>query len=479
MKTINNNKIGDEMKVTTIYKIITALFLLSIILVSALYVNMHVSAAADGSTIGSVSVENLSDGEVKKELNRAVNKWSGSELSVLLGGQKVPLKAEDFEFDIEGSLITYKKRTTKPWYAFWEKKPIVHEPLRVIATDSLVEKIREHTKQNSDEIVSQVIEAASYLKKPPFNVKNADFSIKDGERISFQYVTVKNADLSNIGALAKQLDGFIIEPEKPFSFNAFIGEQAENNNDESLSLVASALYSTVLQSSFEITERHQAEEIPTYVKPGYEAIVSPFLEKDLKFISHGTMPTKLTAKVSGNVLKISLYSLAGSPEVLVYEKDRRAIEPRTIYRYMSNLAEGDSKTVEKAKPGLQVYIYRTITDADGKIENQLMSQNYYHPINQVIETSAKQTAPIDNSSDSTTDEYVENQPGTDQRVDESQQNDPTSQQPMPSKDKNSKNDSELKSSKEPQATTSKNGGSVPKGSHYNKTGDIVTPNDSK
>ncbi|UQW96381.1 VanW family protein [Rummeliibacillus sp. G93] len=466
------------MKVTPIYKIITGLFLLSIILASASYVNLHVFAASSGSTIGSVAVEDLSDGEVKKQLNRVINKWKNTELSVLVGEEKVLLKAEDFQFDIDESISTYKKRTAKPWYAFWEKKPIVHEPLQVSATDSLVDKISEHTKQNSDEIVSQVLEAASYLRKFPLKIKDADFSIEDGERISFQAVPVKDADLSNIVALAKQLDGFIIEPNKPFSFNGFV-EQAEISNDDSLSLVASALYSTVLQSSFEITERHQAEEIPTYVKPGYEAIVSPFLEKDLKFISHGTVPAKIAATVSGNELKVSLYSLSGSPEVLVYEKDRRAIEPRTIYRYMSNLAEGDSKTVEKAKPGLQVYIYRTITDKNGKTENQLMSQNYYHPINQVIETSAKQTAPIDNSSEPTTDGYVENQQGTDQGLGEPQQEESTSQQPMPSKDKNSKDDSELNSSKEPQATTSKNGGSVPKGSHYNKTGDIVTPNDSK
>ncbi|MCM3316877.1 VanW family protein [Rummeliibacillus stabekisii] len=467
------------MKVTKIYKILTYFTLLSIIiLVSALYVNRHVFAASSGSTIGSVIVEDLSDEDIKKQINQALEKWKNSKLSVSIAGQTVLLKAEDFQFHVDESISTYKNRTAKPWFAFWIKSPIVHEPLRVSATDSLVGKISELTKQNSDEIVSQVLEAASYLKKFPLKIKDADFSIEDGERISFQAVPVKDADLSNIVALAKQLDGFIIEANKPFSFNAFV-EQAEINNDDSLSLMASALYSTVLQSSFEITERHQDEEIPTYVKPGYEAIVSPFLEKDLKFISHGTVPAKIAATVSGNELKISLYSLPGSPEVLVYEKDRRAIEPRTIYRYMSNLAEGDSKTVDKAKPGLQVYIYRTITDENGKNENQLMSQNYYHPINQIIETSAKQTAPIDNSFEPTTDGYLENQQGTDQGLGEPQKDESTSQQPLPSNDKNSKDDSELNSSKEPQATTSKNGGSVPKGSHYNETGDIVTPNDSK
>lgn len=466
------------MKVTVIFKIITGLFLFSIILLCVNYVNVPVFAATASSSIGSVVVEDLSDSEVKKQLNRSINKWKNSELSILIGEEKVNLEEEDFQFDIDESISTYKKRTAKPWYAFWRKTPIVHELLQVSATDSLVEKISEHTKQNSDEIASQILEAASYLRKFPLKIKDADFSIEDGERISFQAVPVKDADLSNIVALAKQLDGYIFEPNKPFSFNSFI-EQEEINNDRSLSLMASALYSNVLQSSFEITERHQAEEIPTYVKPGYEAIVSPFLDKDLKFISKGTVPAKIAATVSGNELKVSLYSLSGSPEVLVYEKDRRAIEPRTIYRYMSNLAEGDSRTVEKAKPGLQVYIYRTITDENGKTENQLMSQNYYHPINQVIETSAKQTAPIDNSSEPTTDGYVENQQGTDQELGEPQQEESTSQQPIPSTDKNSKDESELNSSKEPQATTSKNGGSVPKGSHYNKTGDIVTPNDSK
>ena len=55
----------------------------------------------------------------------------------------------------------------------------------------------------------------------------------------------------------------MIESETPFSFNK-VAEKAGGNDDE-MTLVASALYSAVLQSSFEILERHQADTIPKIV----------------------------------------------------------------------------------------------------------------------------------------------------------------------------------------------------------------------
>ncbi|WP_397539476.1 VanW family protein [Rummeliibacillus pycnus] len=456
----------------TISKWLTIILIFSAFLFSSLkYVNVSAYAASNGSTIGSVNVEDLSEKDMKKQIDVAIAEWKNAEIYITVGDRKVLLNSDDFLFNVDASIKQYENDTEKPWYAFWEKKPVVHEALIVEANASLIEKIESETNLKGEDLESQVLEAASYLKKSPIKVNVTDLSMKNAERISFQSIALKDTQISDISAIAKELDGVMIEPETPFSFNDIATKAG--SNDDAMTIAASALYSAVLQSSFEITERHQADNIPAFVKPGYEATVSPFLEKDLQFISHSAVPAKIVASVKSNVLKIELYSLPGNPDVTVSEKNRITVMPRTIYRYSNNLAEGASKTVQQAKSGLQLLIYRTFTDENGESKAQLISQNYYAPKNEIIEKSSKQTATTTNSStdgSGNSDGII----NTGETVSTEDSNN--------GKDENSNTDpnsSKSSSTNSKEATKSKNGGSVPKGSYYNNSGDIVTPKDTK
>jgi len=421
-------------------------------LVSFEYNGDKALAAPKGSTIGNVSIENLSKEEMKKQLNAAVDTWQSSEILITFGEKEILLTGEDFKFDINASIRQYELSIEKPWYAFWEKKRIVHESLIVEANPTLKEKIENQTNLKDENLITQILEAASYLKSSPIKVAVKDISIDQAERISFETIALSESQTAEISKIVAQLNGFIIEPEKEVSFNELIANAS--NNESVMTIVASALYSAVVQSSFEILERHQANEIPTYVNPGYEAAVNPIFKKDLRFVSHSKVPAKIVATVNSGELKIELYSLRGNPKVSVFEEDKKNVKPRTIYRYSSYLEEGEREIAQQSESGLQLVIYRTVTNDDGNEKIELISQNYYAPQNEIIELSSKQT-PVDLNSTSG------------EEVLEECNEDDTSDVCKPTTTKRKK------------ATKSKNGSPVPEGSYYTETGDIVTPGDSK
>ena len=200
----------------------------------------------------------------------------------------------------------------------------------------------------------------------------------------------------------------------------------------------------------------------------------------MKFVSHSTVPAKIVAKVKNGVLKVELYSLPGNPEVTIIEKDRMTVEPRTIYRYSDNLPMGQSQQVQEPKVGLQLLIYRTITDSNGDLKSQLISQNYYAPKNEIIEKSSKQPV-VDTTTDTVNTNNTTSTDAQDTSSDTSQNtisntNDADS---VESSNQTSASNSKTSKAKSNEATESKSGGDVPKGSYYNKTGDIVTPKDTK
>ncbi|HWI47504.1 MAG TPA: hypothetical protein VNU45_04665, partial [Rummeliibacillus sp.] len=81
------DSIGDVNKrMKTISKWITIVLIFSAFLISSLkYVNVSAYAASNGSTIGSVSVEDLSEKDMKKQIDAAIAEWKNAEIYITVG----------------------------------------------------------------------------------------------------------------------------------------------------------------------------------------------------------------------------------------------------------------------------------------------------------------------------------------------------------------------------------------------------------
>ncbi|MCA9725937.1 MAG: G5 domain-containing protein, partial [Kurthia sp.] len=88
-------------------------------------------------------------------------------------------------------------------------------------------------------------------------------------------------------------------------------------------------------------------------------------------------------------LNVKFYIAAGEkkPDVKVYTADEESIPSGVIYRYNESLGAGVTASVQQAKDGLTISVYRQIRTEKGETKRTLMSNNYYAPIHEVIETS--------------------------------------------------------------------------------------------
>ena len=133
--------IGD-ISMNFLSKAMAIILFLSILLISLKYVDVIAYATSNGSTIGTVIVDELSDKEIRRNLNTAIEDWKSEGIYVTVGSKKILLSGDDFLFNIDNSIKKFKEHSEKPWYAFWQDSPTVDERLDVRASKSLMKKIK-------------------------------------------------------------------------------------------------------------------------------------------------------------------------------------------------------------------------------------------------------------------------------------------------------------------------------------------------
>lgn len=127
--------------------------------------------------------------------------------------------------------------------------------------------------------------------------------------------------VNNIKIACDTLNGYVLEPEKSFSFNEIIGPYSEdkgylesyglNNEGKRIKVigggvcqVSSTLYNLALNLNFEIVERHQHSANVGYIELGKDATIS-YGRLDLKFINTSSYNVKFTATCENNTVTIT------------------------------------------------------------------------------------------------------------------------------------------------------------------------------
>ena len=353
---------------------------------------------SEGSTIGGVEIANVEDSTLASTLQTAINEWGKSPVIVSDGENTITLDASELTFDISTAISQYKTMTKKPWYAFWQKKKIVHLPIPVTVNETALAQIKQIAIWDTDETLNNVIMQASYLHNHEVEAVVNDLDRQMDERLGFQVQDIP-AGAIGIPDAIESLNDVMLVPNNPVSLLTLLGEQVETMNQISLDFLASMLYSTVLQTDYEILERHSQGEIPTYLQPGMEASINKALNKDLQFINLSEQPGKLNVTTEGNSLKVEIFSTTKEKEIQVRVETESIVKPRTIYRYSDELAIGQEEVEQKGKKGMRVTVYRSIVE-NGVSSEELVSRDYYAPINQIVVRSAKE--PATDASDSET-----------------------------------------------------------------------------
>ena len=340
--------------------------------------------SSGSSTIGGIEVTNVKRTDLHETLQLAINDWLSTPVEVSDRENTITLDASDLTFDIETAISQYEAMTKKPWYAFWQKDKIVQIPLPVTVCEAAIAKINAMATWDADQTVNSLITQASYLHNHEIEAIINDLTSQLNERIAFQIADVPSGAMGLEDAMTI-LNETIIMPNQAVSLLTLLGDQVEAVNQVGMNFLASVLYSTVLQTEYEILERHPQAQIPDYLQPGLEALMDPTLAQDLQFINLSEQPGKMNMTIEGNQAKVEIFSATKENEIKVRVETARTVTPRTIYRYSEELAIGQETVAQEGKAGLRVNVYRLIDD-----ESVLVSQDYYAPINQIVVRSSKQ-----------------------------------------------------------------------------------------
>nr|WP_198044850.1 VanW family protein [Lysinibacillus timonensis] len=370
--------------------VVLSVFLIYLLLPASEMRTAYADDEGNGSTIAGVNVEGLDREEIQNVLTNAIADWTQQDLVVAGGGIELEIDPSTLQFDIEASIDEYETLSYKPWYAFWRTDRMIQVPLKVTGTEELKSEIANVSAWDPEATYNQILSQASFLMghQVEATVKNVD--VYDNERLSLAIEEIPtNAYAPE--ELVHLLDDVLINPGQQFAFLDTIGESATSVNQESLNFVASLLYSAVLETEFDIIERHSQGQVPSYLELGKDANINIALNEDFKFLNNSENVVKLNVSIEGSRMKVELSSNAKEKEVLV-RVDKEILSPRFIYRYSNELPIGHEQVLQDGNEGYRVIVFRTIS-GNGTIEEEQVSRDYYPPVNEIVLKSSKQPEP--------------------------------------------------------------------------------------
>ncbi|WP_312124614.1 VanW family protein [Lysinibacillus boronitolerans] len=345
-------------------------------------------ATDEGSTIGGINVQGLEDAEIQARLQESIDNWKAESVVIEGAGVTMTLDPSMITFDLASSIAEFHSLTAKPWYAFWQQNKNVHIPLHVTVDGQMDKQIEAIGQWDVEKTLNEVITEVSYLKTEKIAAIVANTYLLENERIALSTHEIPT-NLLGVSEVVDALNNTIITPNETFSLLTHLGETADKINMEGLNFVSSLLYHVVLQTEYEIVERHAQEQVPMYLQKGIDAWVNGNLHKDLQFMNLSEQSNIVKLAVDQNSLKVELFAPKKENEVSVRIVKDKIVQPRMITRYSKELAIGQEKVLQQGKEGVRVEVFRSIMKNGSSME-ELISRDYYAPINQIVMKSSKE-----------------------------------------------------------------------------------------
>lgn len=423
--------------------------ILTILVVLVAYIISPIPfTAADSdssSTIGRVKVSGLTEEEMKTALLEAVGEWQSAPLTVTGDGWVVELDPAQVVFDIDASIASYEQQAKKPWFAFWQKERSVQLPLIIESDGDWQERIREVGAWAFDATYYNVRNAASYLSKTALEAEVVTVDTANFDRIALEMQPVPVTAVG-VEAIMARLNNYTVHEGQVFSYIEALEETMDEANNDAHNFVASMLYSVALKMNSEIFERTSQNVVPPYLEPGIEAVVNRNRSQDLQFLNTTSNAVELRLSFDYDQLKVEAFGI--SDEVAGIQVVRDAdVAPRVIERYSKNLSPGDELVMTEGQAGMRVTVLRFSSTSP---EGEVMSKDFYPPVHRVVLKSAQQpvTTPTEPSNPPSNPPSHNSGALTNKPKEPGEEGFP----PLPKDEKD-----------------------LPKGSYYDKGGNLVTP----
>ena len=215
---------------------------------------------------------------------------------------------------------------------------------------------------------------------------------------------------NNISLAAQKINGTVILPGETFSYNKTVGKRTKAAGFKEagayaggkviqevgggICQVSSTLYNAVVYANLEITERSNHCFESSYVAAGRDATVS-WGTLDFKFKNNRQYPVKIEASANSGVNKITIKGIKEDKEyeVVIQSKVTSIIQKPVQYQENSDMNEGEESIIQYGHNGCTSVTYKILKLNGATISTELMSTDYYKPLERIIEKGTKKVLP--------------------------------------------------------------------------------------
>jgi hypothetical protein len=325
-----------------------------------------------GTMVGPISVANKTKQEALQAIEKRVNEWkANATIPVAYQEKKGEIPASLFTFQIEQSARQMVAGRPSPLLVQFDVQAF-SKTMKKLLPPPLASSINLEKLQNdvtniaaSLQIPSQPIDLAAYVSRSNETLVSAA-TLKFWKRPAplLEWISANPA--------------IEIKGKSVFSLAAYVKETNGSLSSEEMSMIASAIYQTILPTNFTVLERHTSRELPDGITIGYEAKVDG-RNRDLQFYNPNTTAYTLKFRVEKNSLHVTLFGLPFAYKYVVKVGDIEYFEPRTVVQYSPLLRPGERQLKQSGKRGMLVKVKRETYDENHLVHVETIAEDFYPP----------------------------------------------------------------------------------------------------
>jgi vancomycin resistance protein YoaR len=328
----------------------------------------------DQTRIGPLNVSGHTKTSATQLLKNKVTQWkSNSTITIVdTDGTALSVPTTSVDFNVQGSINALQNGQQNELVVssleLTSEISTLYENSTFVDLDALAQDILANVKEL---VVRIEIDASNYV-------------IEDGNIVVAESVVTNFKKDNYLDLWVASLNNKVIAANETTSLLTLLeSEGTELVTSDSLSVIATALYKALLNTNFDILERHIGSSLPDYASLGFEAKVIPG-ELDLAFRNPNKENYVFQVYEDNNVLNVSIVGPSLPYRYVVSIKGMQQFKQKTIIHFSSSIQENEVMVKNEGQPGFLCTIYRNAFDeANNLVSNTLIAEDFYIPIHRV------------------------------------------------------------------------------------------------
>ena len=333
-----------------------------------------------GTTIGSVDVSGQAKIDAVTSIADQIQRWQNeTKIDVQYKEKLAPVNLAIFQFDIQGSIDNAQNGQQNPVLATIDPNDLDGFLMQLSANLALDDTALTLVKNELLAFAQNLIVGQQQL-----SINQIIQTDAANETISENTLSLDGASVAMMDWV-EGLSPITVPAKSQVSFVKLLEENQLTAMPNGISsVIASAIYRTILSTNFDIVERHIGQNLPAAIDLGYEAKINT--DNHLDFVFGNPNDTEYKIELQWSYPELTI-QLKGNPFLYKYEiveSDKQEFKPKTIIQYSPQLLPAQKTVKEAGKPGYLIKITRKVYGEKGELlREEIISEDFYAPIEKV------------------------------------------------------------------------------------------------